>query len=112
MVELIAKNTVKRRLDGKYVLHAPNTRFEMSVDQAAELVRLGAAFFCDDVSPFQTTVNPTVISEPSSDDDAIKASDVAPATASEPAITADQTEAKTKRSRKSKIDTETAKDTE
>lgn len=43
MVELIAKNTIQRVLDGKFITHAPGTRFEMLDDDAHALVRMRAA---------------------------------------------------------------------
>lgn len=53
MAELIAKHTVQRALAGKFVSHAPGTRFEMLDEQAADLVRAGAAEYANpqDVLP-------------------------------------------------------------
>ena len=53
MVELIAKNTIQRVLDGKFVSHAPDTRFEMPDADAEQLVRIRAAVYANpqDVVP-------------------------------------------------------------
>lgn len=69
MVELIAKNTIQRVLDGKFITHAPGTRFEMLDDDAHDLVRMRAAVL---VSQNETLIKPDVY--------AIQAPDTVPAT--------------------------------
>lgn len=59
MAELIAKNTIQRVLDGRFVAHAPGVRFEMANGEAEDLVRMRAAVYAnpqDVVAPEPTVV--------------------------------------------------------
>lgn len=59
MVELIAINTIKRVVDGKHVVHAPGTRFEMMDNEVEAMLRMRAAVLANpqDVAPIQADVS-------------------------------------------------------
>lgn len=83
MVELIAKNTIQRVLGGRFVSHAPGTRFEMLDEDAAELVRMNAAVLLPpvaDVTPIQAPVAAPAVLVPATPEPALETAPVAPET--------------------------------
>ena len=103
MVELIAKNTIQRVLDGKFVSHAPDTRFEMLDADAEQLVRMRAAVYANphDVVPVQAPVETPATDAPAVTETAPEPAPVEPETPTEPETDAD---AKPKRARKAKTE--------
>ena len=86
MVELIAKNTIQRVLDGRFVSHAPGTRFEMLDEDAAQLVRMNAAALVSpsaDVTPIQAPVAAPAVLAHETPKPAPEAAHVEPETAPE-----------------------------
>lgn len=106
MVELIARNTIQRVLDGRFVSHAPGTRFEMLDEDAAELVRMNAAVLVADVAPVQAPVAVQAVLTPETPAPAPEAAHVEPETA--PAAEAEPkvAEKPAKTARKAKATTE------
>lgn len=103
MVELIAKNTIQRVLDGKFVSHAPDTRFEMLDADAEQLVRMRAAVYANpqDVPPVQAPV-----ATPATDAPAVTEpdSEPAPVEPETPTVADADADAKPKRTRKAKTE--------
>lgn len=109
MVELIAKNTIQRVLDGKFVSHAPDTRFEMLDADAEQLVRIRAAVYANpqDVVPVQAPIRLQATYAPAQTETATEPAPVDAVAASEPDIEAElkaEPEAAPKRTRKAKAE--------
>ena len=94
MVELIAKNTIQRVLDGKFVSHAPDTRFEMLDADAEQLVRIRAAVYANpqDVVPVQAPIQLPATDAPAQLETATEPAPVDAVAASEAELEADVAE--------------------
>lgn len=83
MANLIAKNTIQRILDGRFVSHAPGVRFEMIDEEAAQLVRMNAAVYADPENVthgalFQAPVQVSAPHTPETDETPLETPDIEP----------------------------------
>lgn len=100
MVALIARHTIQRVLDGHFVSHAPDTRFEMPDAEAERLVLAKAAVYAEVVS-FEPLVAVPATPAPAEPEQPTEPAPTEPETAPEDASDAEH---KPKRTRKAKTE--------